>query len=145
MLNEMKSRYSGKKLAVLFLIVSLLTNFSFAQKNEGQNKINSSAMKNLIMALNSENMGLKRSAVYFAGYYKIQKTVDPLIDLLNTSSNDLRVRTLAAYSLHQIGDEDCLNALKYAANNAADKELCFKCKLMYEDLMQNKSGVVIND
>jgi len=130
-----------KKFGVLLLVISFITNFAVAQKNNELARINSIAKINLIMALNSDNVGLKRSAVYFAGYYKIHETTESLADLLNSSSTDASIKTLAAYSLHQIGDEECMYALKEAANHGSDKKLCSKCKLMYEDLMQVKSGV----
>jgi HEAT repeat protein len=130
-----------KKFAVLLILVSLTTNFSVAQKNNEQINLNSNAKNNLIIALNSDNAGLKRSAVYFAGYYKIQETVESLADLLESSSTDMSLKTIAAYSLHQIGDDECLDALKEAADDGADKHLCSKCKLMYENLMQIKAGI----
>ena len=142
MLNEMKSRNAGKKLALVFLIVSFAANIAVAQRNIDLTKLNSSAKKNLVMAINSDNTGLKRSAVYFAGYYKINEAVDPLINLLNSSSTDISLKTLAAYSLHQIGDEECVDALKELSAYCSDKKLCSKCKFMYEDLVQVKSGVV---
>ncbi|OGU77201.1 MAG: hypothetical protein A2V93_12560 [Ignavibacteria bacterium RBG_16_34_14] len=131
-----------KMFIVLFLVGSLAVNFLIAQKNNEQIKFSSNAKKNLIIALNSDITGLKRSAVYFAGYYKIQEAVNPLVKVLNSTSTDLSLKTLAAYSLHQIGDKECLDALKKAANYSNDKRLCSKCKLMYEDLIQEKSGVV---
>jgi HEAT repeat protein len=130
-----------KKFAVLLLVVSFVTNFAVAQKNYESTRLNTSATKNLIVALNSDNDGLRKSAVYFAGYYKISDAVEPLINMLNSSTNDVSLKTLAAYSLHEIGDEECLDALKEAANNNSDKRLCIKCKLMYEDLKM-KSGIV---
>jgi hypothetical protein len=142
MLNKMKPRYSGKRVLVLLIVVLLTTNYSSAQQNNQQTGINSSAKKNLVMAINSDNTGLKRSAVYFAGYYKINEAVDPLINLLNSSSTDISLKTLAAYSLHQIGDEECIDALKELSAYCSDKKLCSKCKFMYEDLVQVKSGVV---
>lgn len=140
MLNEMKSRYAGKRFSVLFLIVTLVANISFAQKNNEQRKISFNAKQSLISALNSDNEGLKRSAVYFAGYYKINEAVESLTGLLNSSADE-SVKILAAYSLHEIGDEECLKALKDAAYHSSNKDLCKKCKLMYEDL-RIKSGIV---
>jgi len=142
MLNKMKPRYSGKRVLVLLIVVLLTTNYLSAQQNNQKTGINSSAKKNLVMAINSDNTGLKRSAVYFAGYYKINEAVDPLINLLNSSSTDISLKTLAAYSLHQIGDEECIDALKELSAYCSDKKLCSKCKFMYEDLVQVKSGVV---
>ena len=136
MLNEMKSRYAGKKLALVFLIVSFAANIAVAQRNIDLTKLNSSAKKNLVMAINSDNAGLKRSAVYFAGYYKINEAVDPLINLLNSSSADISLKTLAAYSLHRIGSEECIEALKEAVHHNSNKKLCFKCRLLYQDLIQ---------
>ena len=136
MLNKMKPRYSGKKLAVVFLIISFAANIAVAQRNIDLTKLNSSAKKNLVMAINSDNTGLKRSAVYFAGYYKINEAVDPLINLLNSSSADISLKTLAAYSLHRIGSEECIEALKEAVHHNSNKKLCFKCRLLYQDLIQ---------
>ena len=138
MLNEMKSRNAGKKLAVVLLIVSFAANIAVAQRNIDFTKLNSSATKNLIVALNSDNIGLVRSAAYFAGYYKISEAVEPLSDLLSSSSADISLKTLAAYSLHQIGSEECIEALKKAVNHNSNKKLCLKCKLLYQDLIQTR-------
>ena len=131
-----------KTFSVFVVFALLIANISSAQQNNQQTGISSSAKKNLVMAINSDNTGLKRSAVYFAGYYKINEAVDPLINLLNSSSTDISLKTLAAYSLHQIGDEECIDALKELSAYCSDKKLCSKCKFMYEDLVQVKSGVV---
>ena len=136
MLNKMKPRYSGKRVLVLLIVVLLTTNYLSAQQNNQQTGINSSAKKNLVMAINSDNAGLKRSAVYFTGYYKINEAVDPLINLLNSSSADISLKTLAAYSLHRIGSEECIEALKEAVHHNSNKKLCFKCRLLYQDLIQ---------
>ena len=130
-----------KRSTVLLLVVSFITNFAIAQKSNLNVTPSTSAIKNLIVALNSDNNGLKRSAVYFAGYNKISETVDQLIDLLHSSNDDLSMKTLAAYALHQIGNEECMDALKDAASHSGDIRLCSKCKLMYEDLLKVKSGI----
>jgi len=130
-----------KKSALILLVVSFLANVAVAQNNIEYTRLNPSAAENLIMALNSDNTGLKRNAVYFAGHYKINEAVEQLEAILQSSETDLSLKTLAAYSLHQIGSEECIDALKEAAKNNSDEKLCRKCKLMCEDLIQAKSGI----
>jgi len=129
------------KFAVLLLVLSLVTNFTVAQKNNESARFNTNSAKSLIMALNTDNEGLKRSAVYFAGYYKIDEAVESLSDILNSNENDIKTKTLAAYSLYQIGDDECMDVLKDASKYCSDKKLCSKCRMMYEDL-RIKSRVV---
>ncbi len=131
-----------KKLFVLLIVALLLSNVLEAQQNEKQSFISKSSVKNLVKAINSDNTGLKRSAVYFAGYYKISESIDPLVNLINSSSSDKSLKTLAAYSIYQIGSTKCINALKKASNIVNDRELSIKCKLMYEDLQKNNAEFI---
>jgi hypothetical protein len=130
------------KLTVLFLVILGNATISFAQKNYKEVKINSSSVKNLIAALNSENIGLRKSAVYFAGYYKIDEVVEPLSNILNSSSADFSTRSLAAYSLFEIGNGECLNILEESGKKCKDKRLWLKCKMLTENLAEANSGVV---
>ena len=61
------------------------------------------AVCNLINGIKSENEGLKRSAVYFAGKYAVQGTCDELVELFKRENNP-STRILITQALYKIKD-----------------------------------------
>ena len=68
------------------------------------------AMKNLEMALNSDNPGLKMSAVHFIGKYQLTAFENQLVEKLNEADKFKEQRALAI-SLYQMGTLSCIAAL----------------------------------
>lgn len=68
------------------------------------------AMENLEMALNSDNPGLKMSAIHYIGKYKINSFEDHLVEKLNESDNFKEQRALAV-SLYHMGTLSGIAAL----------------------------------
>jgi HEAT repeat protein len=105
---------------LLTVILVALTMNLFAQEDKDENRYpNEKAIKNLITAINSDNDGLRRSAVYFAGKYKVKETVSPLAEILK-KEKDPNNRVLIALALFEIGDEEGINAVKKLAANDED-------------------------
>ena len=96
-MNNLKYKKSQTFLAtgMLLIIVSLTT---FAQKPVSRN-----AIDNLITGINSENEGLRRSAIYFAGKYEYAETTEALVAQLKKEDNP-NTRLLIANALFRIGD-----------------------------------------
>ncbi len=108
------------KRTVIYLLLTLLvvgsTNFAQSKKH-----LNERAIKNLIAGIKSENVGLKRSSIYFAGYYRIEDAaiVTELRNLM-FSDEEPGIKILAALSLYEIRNEDVLNDLNLLAQTPGE-------------------------
>jgi HEAT repeat protein len=77
---------------------------------------NKYALKNLLENIKSVNDGVKRSAIYFVGYYRIAEAEEALIEQLKKEQNPSN-RILIALVLYKLGSEDGLLAVKKLASN----------------------------
>ena len=98
----------------LLILLSLSTTlFAMDQKNYFRDK----EVENIIVGIKSDNNGLMRSSIYFAGKYKIEETVDALFEVLDEESEPSNV-ILIAFSIYEIGDTNALMKLIETANNS---------------------------
>jgi HEAT repeat protein len=72
---------------------------------------NEYALDNLKSGINSENIGVRKSSIYFAGKYRIAEVVNCLVERLE-NEEEASIRLLIAYSLYEIKDSDGMNAVK---------------------------------
>lgn len=94
-------------LAVALLGVSSL----FAQtKVETEYVLSGNHIKNLITGIKSENPGLRRSAVYLAGKYKITEAADVLLTALENET-DPSTKILIALALYNISEPAAMKAV----------------------------------
>jgi len=118
----MKNLTNNKKLLVTvmaFLLMAFFATTLYSQEPTEQKTnlpaiekiLNSEvAMKNLEMAFNSDNPGLKMSAIHFIGKYQLTSFEDQLVKRLNESDNFKEQRALAV-SLYRMGTLSCIVAL----------------------------------
>jgi HEAT repeats len=116
----------SKTLIALFTIL-LLTNVTLAQEKIYE-KLEKKEMvvNNLATAINSENKGLQRSAIYLSGKYEIKEVVPELIKQFK-ENEDYEVRYLVAIVLYKISDPEGLSLLQDCAKyetNSMVKDLC---------------------
>jgi HEAT repeat protein len=102
-------------------IVIMITLFTLAASVQAQN-INTSKTanekryaRNLAVGISSENEGIKNSAIYYAGKYRITGTTNALIQQLKKEESP-KTRALILYSLLRIGDDDGISAAYRYAN-----------------------------
>lgn len=99
---------------------------AYLRKDVSQNVNWNIAVKNYIHALRFDNVGVRRSAVYFLGEYKLKESVEPLIAVLKDDAFE-QVRMAAAIALLNIGDRNGVNAVMevslYDQNNTV-AEFC---------------------
>ncbi len=84
------------------------------------------AVPNLLIAIQSDNQGLRESAAYFLGEFKCKQAVVPLMALLKSDPR-ASTRAVAALALCRIGDARGLFAVRRAVqfdDNAGVKGLC---------------------
>jgi hypothetical protein len=97
----------------IFLLLFIVTNLNvLAQPNPISNITKSEyALDNLKSGINSENIGVRKSSVYFAGKYRIAEAVSYLVERLK-KENEASVRLQIAYSLYEIKDAEGMKAVK---------------------------------
>lgn len=121
-------------LSVLILSAVIL----LAQNNKAQNYSEiaktkyGNAIENLKAGIKSENNGLRKSAVFMAGYYKISEVAPDLTELLK-SEQDRSIKILAAYSLYRIGDEESFEKLAKISELEVDHHLSLIYKTVAND------------
>ena len=83
---------------------------------------NKYALENLIEGIKSDNNGVKRSSIYFAGKYRIAEAEDVLIEQLDREQNPSN-RILIALVLYKLQSEDGLLAVKNMAATDNDSKV----------------------
>lgn len=110
-------KYKHYLIAVLIVI--------FASSNsaaEPQDQFTKIQIDNLINGIHSDNNGLMRSSIYFAGKYKIAKAADALFEVLETESDPSNI-ILIALAIYQIGDRDAMMKVIDKANSSNDSKV----------------------
>lgn len=114
----MKSlKYDKTKLIIVVLLAALFSNASIAQEiSSGEKKTNELGLKKnailtLIKGVENNNNGLKRSCIYFAGFYKLDELVETLVKQMNREE-DPETRILIAFALYQIGNREGIKAVE---------------------------------
>ncbi len=126
--------------ATLFLLLIMVANLNvLAQPNPISNITkNEYALDNLKTGINSENTGVRKSSIYFAGKYRIAEAVGYLIERLE-KEDEASVRLLIAYSLYEIKNAEGMKAVKELSikdNDVKVKRMSFN---FYEEYL-NKSN-----
>lgn len=107
---------------LIFLYFLFSATLFFAQPKSPSQK-EEYKIKNLITALQSDNEGLTKSAVYLSGKYKISEVTDELCSLYK-NSNNVNLKYLIAIALYKIGTDKSFNAAITLCQN--DKSRKFK-------------------
>lgn len=95
-------------------------------------------IKMLLMGINSDNAGLIKSCIHYAGLYKITETVDPLVDILNDKSKDFTTRVSAAMSIYNIGNNAGINAIRVFSESSKEEKIREVCSAIYQDYLDNQ-------
>ena len=129
---------------VLFTIITLLfvlTNDVKAQDNNTSNKvviekydITKNAVKSIIMGIKSDNEGLRKSAIFYAGQYKLEGTVDCLIEEFQ-EEKDSSTKILIALSLYKIGNPIAIDYMKDMVSNEKNAKVKDLLTAIYNDFV----------
>lgn len=142
MLNEVKSRFAGSTTRYLtaVLLTVLLMSSGFAQKNSIKDVTpNKHALENLVAGIHSDNTGVKRSAIYFAGKYRIAETEEALIAQLK-NEKDASTRILIAIVLFEMGSEEGLLEVKDLSLNDEDAKVRRMAMQIYNEYLVNDAA-----
>jgi len=87
--------------------------------------------KNLIIGVETDNLGLKVSAAYYLGERESSRGVIPLMNVLHNDES-VEARIMAALSLFKIGDERGIYAVKKAIEFDDDEQVRRFCEIFYQ-------------
>jgi HEAT repeat protein len=147
MLNEVKSRLSADKAGLtrknykgfltVVLLAAVLMGSGYTQPNSIKDiTAHKYALENLIAGIHSENDGVRRNSIYFAGYYKIVETEDALIDQLK-NERDPSTRILIALVLYELGSEEGLLEVKDLSLNDENAKVRRMATQIYNEYLVN--------
>ena len=102
-------------------------------KNITDNKY---ALENLIEGIKSDNNGVKRSSIYFAGKYRIAEAEETLIEQLRKEQTPEN-RILIALVLYKLQSEEGLLAVKNMAVSDTDEEVRRMSTHIYNEYKTN--------
>ena len=126
--------------AVLIGGMIMVSSIAYAKNDPSElNRKNKIAVENLKTGIKSENSGLKRSSIYFAGYYRVAETVPALTEQIKKES-DPKTRILIALVLYKIGDEKSIGLVKEMAANDNNPEVRRMCTCIYDAYINGNSG-----
>ncbi|HSW56164.1 MAG TPA: HEAT repeat domain-containing protein [Ignavibacteriaceae bacterium] len=119
------------------LLAAVLMGSGYTQSNSIKDiTAHKYALENLIAGIHSENDGVRRNSIYFAGYYKIVETEDALIDQLK-SEKDPSTRILIALVLYELGSEEGLLEVKDLSLNDEDAKVRRMAMQIYNEYLVN--------
>lgn len=123
---------------LLTIVFSLFLTFSLIYAETPKEKnLNSVAVKNLETCLKSENEGVRKSAIYFAGLYKVKEVMVPLMKILRTEGNE-EERLLAAQSLFKLNNDRAAYILKSVSVDDNSEKVRNHCSMLYYSYVNNK-------
>jgi len=111
----------GTILVALLLAVVVQANAQDFRKELGEAKFKV-AVENYLIAIQSPNDGLRRSAIYQLGNMEVQEAAIPLMSILHNSSDE-KSRIAAAWALCKIGDAVSTFAVKQAVKFDQSKKV----------------------
>jgi HEAT repeat protein len=126
-----------RRLLTAVLLMAVLMGSGYAQKNSIKDVTpNKHALENLVAGIHSENSGVKRSAIYFAGKYRIAEAEEALITQLKEET-DPSTRILIALVLYEMGSEEGLLEVKDLSLNDEDVKVRRMTTQIYNEYLVN--------
>lgn len=116
-------KHLSKRIVTTLTIILL---FAFSTQNFSQlkNSVNPSKwdryVANLRNGINSENIGLKKSAIQFTCFYNIKENIPLLVRKYNEEKNQ-EIKDFIALSLYIIGDSSALKQINLTEESILNK------------------------
>jgi len=125
-----RAKYVGRWLSIIVTVMVILTTMSAQSEPTAATSVKwQRGEKNYIVALQSENPGVRQSAAFHVGEYKLRGAVQPLVTLLKNDSVD-EVRMAAAFALIQLDDEQGRQAVVEASLRDGSDQVAQFCKTL---------------
>ena len=123
------------KSAAAVVIVLILSVQVFAGQ---KNSVNSNVEKNLVIGLQSDNLGLKTSSAYLLGEIGTSSSVIALMKVLK-SGNTEEERISAALALTKINTDKAMFAVKQRAKYDESERVRRCCSMLYQQNVMDKA------
>ena len=126
--------------AVLIGGMIMVSSLAYAKNDPAElNRKNKNAIENLKVGIKSDNSGLRKSSIYFAGYYRLTETVPVLTEQIKKET-DPKTKILIALVLYKIGDEKSIDLVKEMAVRDSNPEVRRMCACIYDAYLNGNSG-----
>jgi len=136
----MKSnKLTGSWLLSVVLIFTMLvstTSLNAQMTSISSITTNKYALKNLTAGIKSDNEGVKRSSIYFAGKYRIAEVESALIEQLGKEKNP-STRILIALVLFEMGSVDGLLEVRKLSKEDIDPKARHMSTYIYNEYLIN--------
>jgi hypothetical protein len=86
---------------------------------------------NYITGIQSDNIGLKKSSIYFAGKYLLKDASPCLVEEFS-EADDESTAVIIAWAIYKIGDDDCVEKLNGLARNSTSEFVKSLCRSLCE-------------
>lgn len=127
-LTSKTSSLTALLLAAIILLSAGLTKAS--DKDSQMIKKSKCAIGNLKSGITSENLGLRKNAIYFAGEYRVSEVLPELIAQLKKET-DNKTKILLALVIYRIGDAEGISLVRNLAIKDSDPEVRRMCASIY--------------
>lgn len=97
------------------------------------------ALQNLVMGIQSENVGVRESSIYFAGQYRFIDTEDALIKQLRVEKN-CDIKVLIGLALFRMSSEKGMNELQRLASIDENPRVRRMSSAIYKEYLVNNSN-----
>jgi HEAT repeat protein len=126
-------------LTLFFVLVAGINQNLSAQPNPISHVTkNEHALDNLKAGINSENAGVRKSSIYFAGKYRIAEVAKTLVERLE-KEEEPSIRLLIAYALYEMKDAEGMKAIKELSLNDKDLKVRRMSFNLYNEYLNNSS------
>ncbi len=134
--------HSSEKLyfALVAILFVLLVTDSFGQNQKiSEASKHKYALQNLEMGIQSDNEGVRESAIYFAGKYRFIDTEDALIKQLKVEK-DSDIKVLIGLALFRMNSEKGMNELQRLASVDENPRVRRMSYAIYSEYLVNNSN-----
>ena len=115
-----------KNILILALLLSFTSVFASGQNEKEYSKIEN----NLLVGLDTDNLGLQLSSAYYLGEIKSDKAIIPLMSVLHNSKSNAS-RQAAALALYKIDSARGMLAIKKAITFDDNEQTRRLCTILY--------------
>ncbi len=122
---------------VILLVIALNANVGLKAQSNKYKNVTEYSLRSLNQGIQSDNQGLRKSAIYLAGIYRIDEAVGTLTEQLS-KEKDPGIRVLIALSLYNIGNPDGMEAVKELSRVDNDKEVKRMSTALYRHFIDIK-------
>ncbi len=140
LLNSSKKVYFG---LVVVLFFALIAN-SFAQNQSTKDLgLNKNSSQSLVMAIHSDNIGVRESSIYLVGKYRISDLENELISQLKVEK-DSDIKVLIGLALFRMNSEKGMKELQMLTSKDENPRVRKMSNAIYKEFLVNNSSRTAN-